>query len=161
MVTAYQALFIAGNPISVPGKVRFLIGMVPGHYHYTSPLFKFAHSAEEQYFSLLPDVVVGKYVKVEMYEKPQQSIIDGRFYIGLQKVSCNGFSMSNEEIPEPLRPTIKQLVANEYKNKLSDINAHPEEHKTDEPLPMTKEEFEKAEEGLIALAKHEINYHKY
>jgi len=119
MITAFQALFQYNDPIFPPSKVRFKVGCVPEKYHYTSPLYEFQHNALDQYFSLLPDIVIGKYVKVELYGKPSIQSTDNKHYIALQKVSCQGCTISSIKIPSKISPTLQRIASNTLEQEIS------------------------------------------
>lgn len=119
MITAFQALFQYNDPIFPPSKVRFRVGCVPNRYHYTSPLFTFENNAQDQYFSLLPDIVVGKYLKVELHGKPSVQETDNKYYIALQKVSYQGCLVDSKNISPLAFPTLQRIASNTFEYEIS------------------------------------------
>jgi len=156
-VSAFQALFHTNDPIYPPSKVRFLVGMIPNQFHYTSPLFDYQQNSSDQFFHFLPEVVVGKYLKFEMYGKPQMQSIDSKYYIALQKVSCQGCPVNSSTIPEAIKPTVSLVAENLFSSEVLKLrNTSGEEVKNLEEFDnISEEEFEKTEDILIALAKKE------
>ena len=158
MITAFQALFHTQDPIYYPEKFRVLVGFIPNEYHYVSPLFKFEDNAKDQYFSLLPDVVIGKYVKIEFYGKPQIQDMDDKYYIALQKVSCQGIPIDSPNIPALIKPTLSSLSENTLKSEVLrlGLSDKAEFMLSDPSENMTDEEVEFVEDSLLKLSKGEI-----
>ncbi|CAI2384913.1 unnamed protein product [Moneuplotes crassus] len=67
-ITPVRSMGILGTAFA-PSKVRFRVGFRKDHYHYTSRLFQAEKVEKDQYFSLMPDIVLGCYIKVEFYGK--------------------------------------------------------------------------------------------
>jgi len=131
------------------------------NFHYISPLFKFEENAEAQYFSVLPNVVLGKYLKVEFYGKPVlQEDINNKHYIAIQKVALFGCPISNTDpraksIPEEILPSLHET----YENCAAKF-----EHETNQQTErdrITEEEFTFVEESLVKLISGEISLFKF
>ena len=108
---------IAVLAVYYPSKLRILVGFTPTNFHYISPLFNYESNSKDQYFNTLPDIVIGKYLKIEFYGKPiQQEDIDNKYYIALQKVSAFGCPLSEIEskpfVPPQIKPTIQKISKN-------------------------------------------------
>jgi hypothetical protein len=152
-IAAFQAKYQTDDPIYPPLKVRFRVGFVPDHYHYTSELFKYDNNAEDQMFTLLPDLVVGKYIKVEFYGKPQTQEGDNKYYIALQKVSVFGESANSQQIPSEIKPTIHACVESTLSSAISQAR-HLSDLCTQEDMDnISEEEFKFVEGSLIDLAE--------
>lgn len=52
-----------------PRYVQIQAGFSEDNYHYTSPMFKAASTMDEQEFVLLPDLVVGSHLRVNLIGK--------------------------------------------------------------------------------------------
>lgn len=150
MITVFRALFQLNDPIFPPSKVRFKIGLTPSKYHYTSPLFEFENNAEDQHFSLLPDIVIGKYILVEMYGKPMLQNMDNKHYIALQKVAIHGSPLNRENFSSMVLPTLDKISETESKRIESEGG---EEKKRD---TFTQEELKETENILLNLASGEM-----
>ena len=93
-----------------PRSVRFLIGNSIDNYHYISPLYKYAKNLNDQHFFLLPDIVIGNYVKMEFYGKPTMQNSDQRYYIAIKHVCISGCSIGSKLIPDILKPTVQNIA---------------------------------------------------
>mmetsp|Transcript_12641 Transcript_12641/g.11189 ORF Transcript_12641/g.11189 Transcript_12641/m.11189 type:complete len:260 (-) Transcript_12641:519-1298(-) len=155
MITAFQALFQFNDPIFPPSKVRFKVGFVPDKYHYTSPLFTYEDNAQDQYFSLFPDVVVGKFLKIEFYGKPKKQDTDNKNYIALQKVSLQGIHVDSVQIPTLAKETIMAISRNTINSEILKARNNGIE---DDSLPeeLSEEEFKFVEDSLIQLSTGQV-----
>lgn len=161
MITAFQAKFHTDDPIYPPRWFRVLVGFVPNKYHYASQMFKFEYSADDQYFSLLPDLVFGKYIKIEFYGKVQkQEVSDEKYYIALQKVWVNGWPVNTENMPSSIKRSIQTLGNDQFKRELDSVmhESNNEEHKQD---ILNEEEFELFENHIIRLTSKEITFIRF
>ena len=152
-ITAFQALYQNNDPIYYPRTVRFLVGWIPDNYHYVSDLYQFEPDATEQYFYTLPDLVIGKYVKIELYGKPQIQTCDGLYLITLQKVTVNGWFVESFEVPNEVEDTLKTIVDDIYKQQYDQpLPLNFEDSKIDE---IDDEAFKSAEALIIKLTNPE------
>ena len=65
-----QSEFEEGDFSFAPKQVQIEVGMSQDSFHYASPIFNFDETgAEEQEFIILPDLVVGTHIKVNLFGK--------------------------------------------------------------------------------------------
>jgi len=75
-------------------KVRVRIGNSPQDFQYTSDVFEVESSQQLNTVKVLPEVVIGKYIMIELFGKVTQSPYDNRFYTGLEYLDCLGYPLS-------------------------------------------------------------------
>ena len=52
-----------------PKYVDIEIGMTNDHYYYRSPMFEYDKSSDKETLWLLPDIVFGQVIKINLYGK--------------------------------------------------------------------------------------------
>jgi hypothetical protein len=113
---------------------------------------------------LLPDLVIGKYLKIELVGKPvPQATIDNKYYIALQKVSANGCSINSDNIPQDIRPTIEHIGQEVFQSEIKrvkeqlgidvDTQDKLDENLSEEDVEFFKNSLESLINGDIVLSK--------
>eukprot|EP00347_Sterkiella_histriomuscorum_P017753 403348128 len=113
IISAFLPRFQHGMPIYPPREIQIEVGNSPNHYHYKSPIFAVQQNTnEEQTFCILPDVVVGEYIKITLIGKPTMQNTDKEYYIALRYKIQEIKDNNHQELSEKLFEMRKQLQNN-------------------------------------------------
>ena len=67
----FKSRYQEGDPLYPPREIQIQVGDTPFNYHYTSPrFFVEPNNDKEQLFPLMPDIVIGEYIKILLIGKP-------------------------------------------------------------------------------------------
>ena len=90
IISFYQALYQPGKPCYASQRVSISIGHEVGKYHYVSQEFIADNTPVAQTFTLYPDIVFGRFLRIDLLGKRQQQPGDDRLYSCVRWVTAHG-----------------------------------------------------------------------
>mmetsp|Transcript_27529 Transcript_27529/g.27201 ORF Transcript_27529/g.27201 Transcript_27529/m.27201 type:complete len:212 (+) Transcript_27529:480-1115(+) len=119
-----------GGVIYPPQKIQIKIGKSDSDYHYSSEIYDV--EMRNKYFTvlILPEIVIGKYIKLELIGKASPQPGDEKYYTVLSYVQCIGYPLKNfsEESPlKALSSTIEKIQDTRIIDSLSIITQEGQE----------------------------------
>ncbi|OMJ68352.1 hypothetical protein SteCoe_34228 [Stentor coeruleus] len=102
----YRALY-QGGPIYPPKRVKILIGNTPDEYFFSSDEFDVEINENYNTILVLPNIVKGKYVRIDFIEKVTREPGSEKYYTVLSFVEITGFPIEIEPNPNSLESIIK------------------------------------------------------
>lgn len=120
IIQPFKAFFQHGLPCYAPQYVTVSVGFRQDQYHFTSPPFPVVNTPTEQTIDLAPLMIVGGFLKMDLYGRNTTQPGDNLYYTVLDRVKCLGlpittFFNNSENISNAL-PTLASSLL-----KLGDV----------------------------------------
>ncbi|EFA85519.1 hypothetical protein PPL_01476 [Heterostelium album PN500] len=92
-IHVYKAFFQPSSPIYSPQTIRISVGFSPNNMHFISEEFIVEQTDEPQTFYFDPRLVVGGYIRIDLYGHHQTQTSDGMYYTVIRYVCVDGRSV--------------------------------------------------------------------